>query len=716
VYATSPWSRSRHAAVVALALALVGLTHRGAHAQTLLSQGRPALASSTETTAFPAGNAVDGNTATRWSSAFGDPQWIYVDLGSVATVTRVVLNWEAAFARAYQIQVSNDASAWTTVFSTTTGTGGVNDLAVSGSGRYVRMNGTQRGTVWGYSLWEFQVFGSLAGQQPFGGTPRALPGTIQAEDYDTGGEGVAYHDTTAGNTGGQYRNDGVDIQATSDAAGGFNVGWSAPGEWLEYTVSVASAGTYAVNLRVASESAGGTAHVEIDGQNVTGTISFAATGGWQSWTTVTRGGVALSSGTHVLRLALDSGAFNVNWISLTSGACTVLPSVPTGVTSPSHTSSSVSLAWNPSTAGANCTLLYRVFQNGTQVATASTASATVGGLSPSTTYSFTVAATNEFGTSGQSSPPVSVTTNASTSAWPSRVFAPYVDVTLATPALTQLSATTGSKFYTLAFIIDGGGCSARWGGDIPLSQNYMLADINNLRAAGGNVIVSFGGAAGSELGLTCSSVASLQAQYQAVIDAYNVTWLDFDIEGGALGNTAANDRRNKAIKGLQATAASRGRELRVAYTLPVSPSGLESSGLNLLRNAVTNGTRVDVVNIMTMDYGGPQDMGAAAINAAQGTFNQIKPIFTGRTDAQIWKMIGNTPMIGVNDVTVEVFSLDNAQTVLTFSQQHNTGLIAFWSTWRDKQCPPNTPQPSNTCSGVPQAPNAFTLRFKVFTQ
>jgi beta-glucanase (GH16 family) len=127
---------------------------------TLLSQGRPASASSIENASVPPGDAVDGNTGTRWSSAFSDPQWLQVDLGAAHPISRVVLNWEAAYGRAFQVQTSTDGSTWTTIHSTTTGTGGVEDLAVSGSGRYVRMLGTARGTPYGYSLWEFQVFGS----------------------------------------------------------------------------------------------------------------------------------------------------------------------------------------------------------------------------------------------------------------------------------------------------------------------------------------------------------------------------------------------------------------------------------------------------------------------------------------------------------------------------------------------------------------------------
>jgi beta-glucanase (GH16 family) len=127
---------------------------------TLLSQGHPTTASSTENAGTPASAATDGNTGTRWSSAFSDPQWIQVDLGATHSLSRVVLNWEAAYATAFQIQTSNDASTWTTVYSTTSGTGGNQNLTVAGSGRYVRMNGTRRATQYGYSLWEFQVYGS----------------------------------------------------------------------------------------------------------------------------------------------------------------------------------------------------------------------------------------------------------------------------------------------------------------------------------------------------------------------------------------------------------------------------------------------------------------------------------------------------------------------------------------------------------------------------
>jgi hypothetical protein len=141
---------------------VVGAGVTSSVAQILVSQGKPVVASSTESASFPATNAVDGNTATRWSSAFSDPQWIRIDLGNLGPLVynRVVLTWEAAYAKAYQIQTSNDLATWTTIYSTTTGDGGTDDLALNGgsSARYVRLFGTARATQWGYSLWEFRVY------------------------------------------------------------------------------------------------------------------------------------------------------------------------------------------------------------------------------------------------------------------------------------------------------------------------------------------------------------------------------------------------------------------------------------------------------------------------------------------------------------------------------------------------------------------------------
>ncbi|HEY7102741.1 MAG TPA: discoidin domain-containing protein, partial [Mycobacteriales bacterium] len=175
------------AVTIAATVAVAGLSGTADAADPLISQGKPTTASSTENAGTPASAAVDGNTGTRWSSAFSDPQWIQVDLGATANVTQVVLNWEAAFARSFQIQTAPAATGpFTTIFSTTTGAGGIQTIPVTGSGRFVRMNGTVRATQFGYSLWEFQVFGTF-GAATCGTTNAALNHPASASSTENAG-------------------------------------------------------------------------------------------------------------------------------------------------------------------------------------------------------------------------------------------------------------------------------------------------------------------------------------------------------------------------------------------------------------------------------------------------------------------------------------------------------------------------------------------------
>jgi type II secretory pathway pseudopilin PulG len=128
-----------------------------------VARGKPTTASSYQATGngapFPPSNAVDGNTATRWATDWSDPQWLQVDLGQTTAIHHIQLVWESAYGKAYTIQVSPDGNSnWTTIHATTTGAGGVEDFDVSGSGRFVRLTGTQRGTAYGYSLFEFGIY------------------------------------------------------------------------------------------------------------------------------------------------------------------------------------------------------------------------------------------------------------------------------------------------------------------------------------------------------------------------------------------------------------------------------------------------------------------------------------------------------------------------------------------------------------------------------
>lgn len=198
------WSRSRLFVLAGVLVALVGFLGWFATGpldlasadDKPLSQGKPATASSLEGQQYPAAAVTDGDTKTRWSSAFSDPQWIQVDLGAPVTVGRVVLNWERAYATAFELQVSVDGAGWRTVYGTTTGTGGVQSLPVSGLARYVRMFGTKRSSGYGFSLWEFQVYGSGAGPATATVRPPASP----TSGTSTGAGGTGTGGTGSGGT------------------------------------------------------------------------------------------------------------------------------------------------------------------------------------------------------------------------------------------------------------------------------------------------------------------------------------------------------------------------------------------------------------------------------------------------------------------------------------------------------------------------------------
>ncbi|WP_431044329.1 glycoside hydrolase family 18 protein [Streptomyces sp. P1-3] len=289
-------------------------------------------------------------------------------------------------------------------------------------------------------------------------------------------------------------------------------------------------------------------------------------------------------------------------------------------------------------------------------------------------------------------------------------FAPYIDTSLH-PAFDMVGTAekTGVKTYNLAFVTSGGGCVPKWGGVTDLGDDAVARQIGALRAAGGDVRVSFGGAAGSELGLACSSADELAAAYGKVVDAYKLTKADFDIEGGALPDKAANTRRAQAIARLQ----KKHPGLDVSFTLPVMPTGLTQDGVDLVENAKKNGVAISAVNIMAMDYGASfdGDMGQYAIDAATATQAQVKGVL-GLDDAAAWRAVAVTPMIGVNDVATEVFKVDDATQLVAFARSKGLGWLSMWSATRDKACP-GGPQnsASPTCSSIEQEELAFTKAF-----
>lgn len=215
-----------------------------------------------------------------------------------------------------------------------------------------------------------------------------------------------------------------------------------------------------------------------------------------------------------------------------------------------------------------------------------------------------------------------------------------------------------------------------------------------LQAEGGEVMVSFGGAIGTPLAVSITDVDALVAEYERVIAAYHLTCIDFDIEGlwaHYPTQSASIDRRSRAMRILQDHAAAEGRPLEIWLTFAVLPTGLTTDGLAIVQSAVDAGVELRGVNVMCMDYGLANytgDAGESAILAGTRLFEQLQAIYAKagipKSDAQLWAMVGLTPMIGVNDVQDIVFTQADAREVLDFANAKGIGLLSMWSAHRDR--------------------------------
>jgi len=311
---------------------------------------------------------------------------------------------------------------------------------------------------------------------------------------------------------------------------------------------------------------------------------------------------------------------------------------------------------------------------------------------------------------------------------PAHVYAPYYETYLApnTPSLTATSQASGAKYFTLAFLqsTGKGSCSLAWNGNSAQPLNYYAADIASLRAAGGDVIPSFGGFSadqgGTEIADSCKDVNAIAADYESVITTLGVTRLDMDVEAKSLNNTAGIDRRNTAIALTEQWAAANNIPLQIQYTIPVEQYGLDPNGEAVLQNAVANGATVTSVNIMVFDYyiagEGVVNMGQAAINAANNTHAQLTSIFTNLTSAQIWNSEAMTLLPGIDDYPkkTEVTYLPDAQTMLNFAQANGMNFLSIWAIQRDNGGCPGT-RDSNTCSGITQNTWDFSHLLEPFT-
>jgi hypothetical protein len=616
-----------------------------------------------------ASNTVDNNLSTRWSGN-GNGAWVRFDLGSTHLVGAIGVAIYQGNGRRNQfdLQLSSDGTNWTTVFagqsSGTTTAEQTYDVVPDQPARYVRYLGHGATlNAGGSSTWNSVTEVSILAGTSSG--PTATPTPTATATPITPGPTPTPTPTNGPTVTPTPCCSGTPVEVTPGAAsvtasandgnvpgnavdGSLSTRWSAngDGQWIAFDLG----STRAIKHVTVGFYSGNTRQTRFD-------IQVSSDG--MTWSNVLTG--AVSSGTTTQEQLFDVTDADARWVRYLG-----------------HGNSANS--WNS-------LLEVSIF-------------AAPNGSTPSPSPTPTPTPTMPSVT-----PTPTPTIPSGGGGIPARVTAPYIDVgEWPTFSMTDAASATGNKYYTLAFFQDGGGCTPKWAGVIPLSDNFYADQIGSLRSSGGDVIISFGGQAGLELAQGCSSVSALQGAYQSVLSHYNFRAIDLDIEGAAIADTVANDRRNKALRGLQGSNPG----LRVSYTLPVMPEGLTQDGLNLLSNAKANGLRVDVVNVMAMDYGPCIDMGQAAIDAARNTNAQMGQI--GLTTK-----IGVTPMIGVNDVSCETFKLDDGDQLLTYAQANSfVSELAFWSMNRDNGTCAGSGSANNKCSGLSQSLYAFTNKLKAF--
>ncbi|MHA0287848.1 Calx-beta domain-containing protein [Mycobacterium sp. C3-094] len=313
--------------------------------------------------------------------------------------------------------------------------------------------------------------------------------------------------------------------------------------------------------------------------------------------------------------------------------------------------------------------------------------------------------------------------------WGEAFFAAYVDMgAWPVPNLVALAQQCGVSLFTLGFLQATPDGKPGWAGLSALTPDSTLEQatainqsIAALQAAGGDVMISLGGASGTSLAQWYAarglSAAALADAYAGIVTTYRLNRIDFDIEGAAVADPASILLNAQALKLLQ----QRMPDLEIWYTLPVLPTGLTADGVNVVRTALAAGVKLDGVNIMAMDYGesaaptsGPnaKTMGAWAVAAAQSTHAQLTALFSTYGQSFGWNQLGVTPMIGVNDVLTEVFTVADAQTLENFARVNGLGMLSMWSLNRDY--PGSLGQATTNASGTNTPAGGFSAVFDDF--
>ncbi|QBJ93123.1 chitinase [Streptomyces seoulensis] len=388
---------------------------------------------------------------------------------------------------------------------------------------------------------------------------------------------------------------------------------------------------------------------------------------------------------------------------------TQAPSTPSGLTSTGKTADSVSLKWNAATDNVGVTA-YDIYSGSNQVLSVSGTTATVSGLSPSTAYTFTVKARDAAGNTSGASNAVSVTTNAGSGGGTGfKQAAPYLYEGWGDPPnpATVMNAT-GVKWFTMAFVLDSGGCTPSWDGSRPLTGGADQTAINQIRSAGGDIVPSFGGWQGSKLGANCSSASALAGAIQKVIDAYSLKSIDMDIENtDEFENEAVQAKILTALKTVKANNPG----LKTIVTFGTTTTGPTYYGNRLIEQAKSIGADIDVFTIMPFDFGGGSDMYGNTVNAAEGLKAKLKSTF-GWDDTTAYSHIGISGMNGLSDqqenTTPEIWTK-----IRDWSNSHHIARLAYWAVNRDRPCAGGGVV--SNCSGINQSTWQFTSITAGFT-
>ncbi len=301
----------------------------------------------------------------------------------------------------------------------------------------------------------------------------------------------------------------------------------------------------------------------------------------------------------------------------------------------------------------------------------------------------------------------------------------YVDVTVTPTFAFEDIATTNKHANTVLSFIVGSkqdACTPAWGSVYSLDEASDNLDLDRriarLRDHGGSVTVSFGGRDNTEIAAGCDDTDKVAYAYNQVIERYNLTTIDLDLEGTNLADAVAGARRADALAGLQKDRRAHGKQLAVWVTLPVGGQGLTQEGTDAVSLLLQHNVDIAGVNVMTMDFGvskfNNQTMAQAATTALDRTHQQLSVLYDRagkhQSNATLWGKLGATPMIGQNDIATEVFSLKDAKALSDYAQAHKLTRLSMWSANRDRACGSNytnTKAVSNSCSGVAQASGEF---------